>query len=506
MVTFPNSHLALVYGASTALFVAAAFYMLVFAVSYQLISPNKSSKNLQQIISVFVLAGLAYFFFGVFNTYALKLHFPQIREVLPAAFFWFAKFSAPISLMCFTLMFTRSSPVISLDAYTFWKHQKKYYNLLYILDVLWIVLLFFMHDPQKIVAISLLLFVPHCFAGVIFSFKGLSNVPLSKLYGLLFLMVATAMFSLSFFVGYVGLEKLPAPVMMSIHLFLGITVLMLSFVAARFNQEEFRRFVDMSKVNMEDFFANMYYALKNNEFYLVYQPKLDLQTNSLIGIEALIRWQHPKKGLVMPNDFIPAAEETEIIDNVCQWTIKAAIQDAKRLWQAGKELPISINFSVKNLHTEMVYFLHNQLKEASLPVSAIMIEITESLFLYESEEQTKALGIISQLGIKLALDDYGAGFSSLSHLDQLGIDEIKIDKSFIINLEKSAKNLIIVSSTVQMGQALGISVVAEGIEDDGIQQQLAEMGCEKGQGFGIAKPMPFDDLLDWLPKGSQPSL
>lgn len=491
--------LSLTYGASIALFFAAFFYMLLFAASLVTRSVLSQQGVHNHIIFVFVLAGMSYAFFGLFSIYALQLHFPYINTLLPSWVFEVAKYAAVISLVCFTVMFARATPIKSLQAFSFWQRMHKYYNILYVVDALVILAIaLLVPNTHHVVSLSLLLFVPHCLAGVVFSLKGLPSIGLSKFYALLFFITAATMLSLALIVGCIDYSQFPLAAFLLVHLGLGVITLMLSFVVARFNQEEVRRFIDSSKVNMSDFFLNIYKALKNEEFYLVYQPKVDLKAGKPCGMEALIRWQHPQRGNIPPAEFIPAAEQTDIIDNICQWVIVQTVTDAKTLLAQGIALPISINFSVKNLYPKMIDFLQNTLRKHSVPPSMVVIEITESLFLHKSKAQIQALKMIDDIGIGLSLDDFGAGFSSLSHLDELGIDEIKIDKFFIIHIEKSEKNRVIVDTTIQLARALNMRVVAEGVEDEKTCLLLASIHCDCVQGFGIAKPMPLPELLAWL--------
>lgn len=496
----PSLFHTLTYSAAFALFFSSAILMLMYAVYFEAFKRKQASNKkaaINQIIFIFLLAGISFLLFGLFSIYVMQLHFPDIKTALPPWVFSLAKYSGPLSLSCFITMFIKLVPFKSLHSFEFWLKEEKLYKLLYALDAIVIVALVFIQDPRIVVALSLMLYIPHCLAGATFSFRGLSSISLSKFYGVIFLVVSLGMLSMVFMTIFIGLAQLPSWVMSTIYLSFGFAVLMLSFVIIQFNQQDLTEIDGSSStISMKEYFSDIYYALQRNEFYMVYQPKVSLKDGQPSGVEGLIRWKHAKKGNVPPIDFIPLAEKSEIIDRICEWSITQIVQDAKHFLAAGIDIPISINFSVKNLHPMMVNFLYSTLKKHGLPTSAVIIEITESLFLQHSHTQTQALQLINDYGFKLSLDDYGAGFSSLSYLDKLGIDEIKIDKSFILN--KSNKNMIIIKSTIQMGHALGISVVAEGIEDEDTQQTLKRMHCDHAQGFGIAKPMPIDQLLGWL--------
>lgn len=499
----PTILLTMIYSACFALFFASSLYMALYAVHFFLFKqkqPASKQRTLNHIISIFVLGSMSFLLFGLFSFYVTQLTVPEVTLLVPSVVFTLGKYSAPLSLFCFITLFIKLVPYKSIESFSFWLRQEKFYYFLYVINAIFIIALLFMRNVELIVALSLLLYVPHCMAGVVFSYKGLSNITLSRFYGALFLMMALGMMVTAALTIFVGLDELPRWVMCWVYFVFGVLVVALGFVIAQLNRNEVTRVNGKSNIRVKDYFSDIYYALQRNEFYMLYQPKISLKDGKPSGVEALMRWEHTKKGNIPPVDFIPAAEESEIIDTLCEWTITEVVKDAKRFIDSGLDMPIAINFSVKNLHPQMVNFLYSRLQQHEVPTCAVVIEITESLFLHSSESQTTALNMLNDYGIKLSLDDYGVGFSSLSYLDKLGIDEIKIDKSFIINIEKSNTNHIIVHSTIQMGHALGMTVVAEGIENDTIMNKLTEMNCDTAQGFGIAKPMPIDAVLDWLAK------
>lgn len=240
-------------------------------------------------------------------------------------------------------------------------------------------------------------------------------------------------------------------------------------------------------------------ALAHERLELHYQPKVDLGHGGVIGAEALIRWQHPELGLLMPDRFIPLAERTTLIRNLSLWVIETALQQASNWQRAGIYLPIAVNLSARNLHDDgLALQLARLLRSHELAPSAIEIEITESAIMTDPRGALNVLAAIRALGVALFVDDFGVGYSSLVYLKRLSADAIKIDKSFVIGMAHDADDAAIVRSTVDLAHRLGHRVIAEGIESAQVQAQLSEMGCDAGQGFYIARPMPAGEFVRWL--------
>ena len=238
----------------------------------------------------------------------------------------------------------------------------------------------------------------------------------------------------------------------------------------------------------------------------MYQPQVNLGSNQVSGLEALIRWQHPEQGLIAPDQFIQLAEQCELIDDLTKWIIRQAVADLRRLMDAGHPLRISINFSVKNFNAQLVAYMRQQLEDQAVPAQLLAIEITENLLMDDSAEVQAVFAQLADLGVEVALDDYGTGFSSLSYLRKLNLAELKIDRSFVMDLDQSDENAVIVRSTLQMSHSLNIRVVAEGVENHQVLEQLRHMNCDVVQGYGVARPMRFADVLAWLDqRPSQPA-
>jgi diguanylate cyclase (GGDEF)-like protein len=240
-------------------------------------------------------------------------------------------------------------------------------------------------------------------------------------------------------------------------------------------------------------------ALLENQFELFYQPKIDLLTETIIAVEALIRWPHPERGMVPPDRFIPLAEQTGDVRMLTQWVIKRALRDGAALCQRGWDIQVAVNLSAldlsnRNLPTQIA----NELSIANLPSNLLVLEITENSLMAEPSVAKSLMKTLNDTGVSLSIDDYGTGYSSLAYLKDLPIAEIKIDQTFVRELATNSGDELIVSSTVDLGHNLGLKVTAEGIEDEVAFQRLQKMGCDVGQGYFIARPMPIEDLEKFL--------
>lgn len=235
-------------------------------------------------------------------------------------------------------------------------------------------------------------------------------------------------------------------------------------------------------------------GIDRGEFKLFYQPKIDLKTDRIIAAEALIRWFHPKRGPVSPDGFIPLAEQTGNIHKLTTWVLGAAIAQAAAWRAKGLSIKVAINLSARDLGHRLLDDIRNLLATHAVPLSALIIELTESAFMADPAQAIEILNAISAMGISLAIDDYGMGYSSMSYLRRLPVKELKIDKSFVLKLSSSPGDQIIVRSTIDLGHNLGLSVTAEGIEDSAALDMLKSLGCETGQGYFIAKPLAAADF------------
>lgn len=240
-------------------------------------------------------------------------------------------------------------------------------------------------------------------------------------------------------------------------------------------------------------------AIANDELFLVYQPKVNLDTNSVYGMEALLRWKHPDYGLIQPDKFIAISEETGQIYEIGLWVAKKALFDTKSLHDAGDMLTISINVSSKQL--ENANFIKDICKivdESGVNIKYIELEITESCIMSDIEEALTVLNKLSSVGFKLSIDDFGTGYSSLSYLKRIPVQTIKIDRSFILDIETDEDDRSIVAAIVAMAQALGKDVIAEGSETQGHIDTLKYLNCKNIQGYFFSKPIPIDDFKEFI--------
>ncbi|WP_226671211.1 putative bifunctional diguanylate cyclase/phosphodiesterase [Metabacillus litoralis] len=243
-------------------------------------------------------------------------------------------------------------------------------------------------------------------------------------------------------------------------------------------------------------------AIENKEFHLVYQPKVELHSGKIIGVEALLRWEHPKLGSISPMEFIPIAEETGQIIHVGQWVLKEACRQTK-LWQENglANLSVSVNVSVRQFQdSSFINKVSSILKETGLNPQLLELEITESI-MQDINHSIDVLTKLRHLGVKVSIDDFGTGYSSLNVLKELPIDTIKIDKSFLNNMSDSVNSMMI-KSIIKLGLNLNLDVVAEGIETSDQVQKLTENHCHLGQGYLFSPPLPPEEIIELLESGS----
>jgi EAL domain-containing protein (putative c-di-GMP-specific phosphodiesterase class I) len=238
-------------------------------------------------------------------------------------------------------------------------------------------------------------------------------------------------------------------------------------------------------------------AVEARDFRLFYQPLVSLADGKMIGAEALIRWKDAELGEISPGEFIPIAEESGLIIGLGDWVIREAAR-ARRVWRTlGLDLPpVAINFSgVQLRQLGCVESLLEVLNESEVPAGDVEVEVTETGLLDTSAVARENLIRLRNAGVKIALDDFGVGFSSLSHLRDLPIHRLKIDRSFTVECMRDARTLTIVKAVIEMARSLGIAVTAEGIETQAQQTWMQHLGCDSAQGYLFARPMPADDFL-----------
>lgn len=245
-------------------------------------------------------------------------------------------------------------------------------------------------------------------------------------------------------------------------------------------------------------------AISQDQFFLSFQPQLSLAGRRLRGVEALARWQHPQRGLVRPDQFVPLAEGTGAIKQLTLWVLDAALRQCRSWRRAGIHLPVAVNLSARNLQDgTLPLALADLLDLRQVPADDLILEITESTIMADPDRAMEVLTQLGGMGVRLAIDDFGTGYSSLAYLKRLPANEIKIDKSFVLRMSEDQDDATIVRSIVDLGHNLGLEVVAEGVEDCEAWNLLAALGCDMAQGYFISPPLPAPELERWLDKQAQ---
>jgi diguanylate cyclase (GGDEF)-like protein len=242
-------------------------------------------------------------------------------------------------------------------------------------------------------------------------------------------------------------------------------------------------------------------ALENDEFFLAYQPTIDLNDMSPTGVEALIRWRHPTRGVVQPEDFVPLLEETGMIVEVGKWVLEEACSQGAAWHEAGYPIGMAVNVSGRQLDTDqLVADIEGALSQSGLDPTALTIEITETALMRNAEETAHRLTAVKQLGVRIAIDDFGTGYSSLAHLQRFPVDALKIDRSFISGMRNNEEGETLIRTLVQLGKALSIQTFAEGIEQQQELSLLKDEHCDSGQGFLFARPLDAAETETFLQK------
>jgi diguanylate cyclase (GGDEF)-like protein len=251
-------------------------------------------------------------------------------------------------------------------------------------------------------------------------------------------------------------------------------------------------------------------ALENDEFFLVYQPTLDLSDMTPNGVEALIRWRHPVRGVVQPDDFVPLLEETGLITEIGRWVLHEACAQGAAWRAAGHPIGMAVNVSGRQLDSDqLVADVESALRDSGLDPEALTIEITETTLMRNIEDTARRLAAVKRLGVRIAIDDFGTGYSSLAHLQRFPVDALKIDRSFIAGLKHNQEGETLIHTLVQLGKALSIETFAEGIEQAQELSLLREENCDSGQGFLFARPLDVEAteaFLNKLAKKPAPAL
>jgi EAL domain-containing protein (putative c-di-GMP-specific phosphodiesterase class I) len=230
-----------------------------------------------------------------------------------------------------------------------------------------------------------------------------------------------------------------------------------------------------------------------------FQPQLALSTRQVTGVEALVRWHHPELGMLDPQEFVTIVEATGLIDPLTEFVLDRSLQQCRSWLDRGLTLSVAVNLSVRNLaDTAFPSRVADALMRHRVSPALLALELTESAVMSDPERALPVLRGLHALGVRIAVDDFGTGYSSLAYLRRLPVDEVKIDKSFVLGLASDLGDLAVVRAIVDLGHSLGLVVVAEGVEQDATRDQLVEMGCDVAQGFLISRPLEADRFDAWL--------
>ncbi len=259
---------------------------------------------------------------------------------------------------------------------------------------------------------------------------------------------------------------------------------------------------DTNRINLE---REIRHALEHDQFKVYYQAQMNAQTHEIIGVEALVRWEHPTRGLVFPGEFIPLAEETRLMSDISEWVLNTACAEVKSWMDRGlPKVRLSVNFSpVQVEHPRFVERLLHTLRVHDFPPSNLEVEITENAIMNDLQQMTRKLNTLSEHGVTIAIDDFGTGYSSLNYLSQLPIHTLKVDQSFVKDIQNTIDEACIVNAIVNMAHGLKLNIVAEGVETEAQLEYLKQLGCHEIQGFYFGRAVPGEEVVARLSQNSQ---
>ena len=243
-------------------------------------------------------------------------------------------------------------------------------------------------------------------------------------------------------------------------------------------------------------------AIRRDELRLEYQPKADMRSGRISGVEALVRWEHPRHGVLQPQAFVPRAERTHgLLKPLTDWVLNAALRQTRGWHLEGLDISVAVNLSPRSIHdTRLVESIAEALSRWEVPPSRLELEITETAVFGAADQGrvNETLRELGEMGVHVALDDFGTGFSSLSHLKVLPISVVKIDQTFVTKMDENISDAQIVRSVIALAKTLGLAVVAEGVEREPLWHRLAELGCDVAQGNYLSIPLPGGEVLRWV--------
>jgi diguanylate cyclase (GGDEF)-like protein len=276
-------------------------------------------------------------------------------------------------------------------------------------------------------------------------------------------------------------------------------VAMFAAKRSRAGHEPYRAALDTHGAGRMMLMTELRGALESGALALHFQPVVAVSAGQVVMAEALIRWDHPERGQIPPLEFIPLAEETDLMRPLTDWVLAQAVGQCRRLLDAGWRVPIAVNLSVRNLVDDgLAARIGALLEAASVPASSLTVEITESVVMADAARSLETMRELRQVGIEIAIDDFGTGYSSLAYLGRLPISSVKIDRTFVGSMLSDHSSLAIVTATIGLAHALGLKVVGEGVESEAVLDRLRALGSDRAQGYHIARPMPADAFVAWL--------
>jgi diguanylate cyclase (GGDEF)-like protein len=248
-------------------------------------------------------------------------------------------------------------------------------------------------------------------------------------------------------------------------------------------------------------------GLASDEFVLHFQPLVELERSRVLGAEALVRWEHPELGLLLPGDFVPIAEQSGLIGPLTRYVLERAVAECKNWHADGRDLGVAVNLSVRDLlDRDLPNQVASVLNAYHLPPGKLHLEITESMIMSDPDRALATVRRLRDLGVRISVDDFGTGYSSLANLKRLPVNELKIDRSFVSSLMRDKSDLIIVRSTINLGHDLGLGVIAEGVEDEMTLKRLSMLGCDLAQGYYLGRPRPAADLIELIDEIGHPAV
>ncbi|MES9897815.1 MAG: EAL domain-containing protein [Sedimenticola sp.] len=244
----------------------------------------------------------------------------------------------------------------------------------------------------------------------------------------------------------------------------------------------------------------LHQALRNSEFEVHFQPKVSIQTRKPVGAEALVRWHHPKHGMMLPGEFLPVAEETGLLGPISDWVLGETCKQIRCWADSGKQpLPISVNISNQQFNgDDLLIKLKRVLQESAIDPGLLELELTESIVMENAPRAVEITRSISEMGVSLSIDDFGTGYSSMSHLKRLSVDKLKIDRSFVMDLGIDSEDEAIIKAITALAHSMHLEVIAEGVETEAQLERLGQHGCNEAQGFLFSRAIPADEFAEWL--------